>query len=83
MYVLGSMNRVKPGDRFRYFGAFTKKYKDSVWEYVSDDNSICIQGLPKGETNLGWSYNPNFWEYIGNYSKSDKFLELYNILNED
>jgi hypothetical protein len=80
-------NDLKIGDRFKKSG------NDDTFEV----SSLVFTGVPfEGDENYVdcfnvktkykdyWSFDtPGAWVYLGNFSKPDKFNELYNKLNNE
>lgn len=70
------------GDRFRYQGA--THYH--IWEVISPDEIIIVEAL--WPTQIGYkftnvrNFNPENYDYLGNFNKMSNFTELYNLMNE-
>lgn len=74
---------VKIGDRYRH------KTNSDVWEIVDSKTAVCIEvGSWLYQSDLNSTLNPDVltltisFEYIGNFSKSNKFKIIYDILND-
>ena len=80
---------LRVGDRFRHV------VDGDIWEVIDatvqttgDYKCICIDPANAKATNatLGEATNidldlTRWWGYVGNYSKTDNFTTLYNLLN--
>jgi hypothetical protein len=68
----------KRGDRYR-----TKV--GTVYEYVGYGHKLVVLCDPEFPTNVGKMYSfPHYRdEYLGNFDKSNKFKEIYKILNDE
>lgn len=75
---------VKPGDRFEH--SFW-----GIWEVISFHtetilgdryNAVCIYSKTKYISPDHWMFEDNGWTYLGNFSKSQNFSNLYELLSE-
>lgn len=71
------------GDRYRWY-----KPGRWIWAYVVEftgnkDEWLIVEGKNVGSTYGFVSYKNLQWKYLGNFSKSSNFSNLYSILNEE
>lgn len=76
------MKSYQIGDRYQF-----NQEKD-IWEIISfneDKYPICVcidvgvSYYDVGDKDV-WTFSDNYCKYLGNFSKSNNFTELYNIL---
>ena len=69
---------MKIGDRFQ------RNSTGEIFEIVSLNISFrgynCIN-IETGKSKLWYFAFSDMWTYLGNYAKSDKFTELYSLMN--
>ena len=77
---------MKPGDRYKSWAGGV------IIEIINPDDYkptvICIESNTtesfwdkKGMIHTFVSFESEYWEYIGNYAKSNQFKTIYDILN--
>lgn len=77
----------KIGDRFKMVRSHTARQIDSIWEVLGESvyggyRSICVDGCSDLKDRCeDWLFTSDMWEYLGNFSKTDNFTELYNLFN--
>ena len=77
------MKQLRSGDRFRWID------DGSIWEYTHTENecdwSVCIEPNNRmwevGDKDWWGFRDDDFWEYLGNFSKSANFNTLFDKLN--
>ena len=81
---------IREGDRFKYKEWIVEAIKPS-FSNSKDDESLydCKIITAPGDlsTQVGeigefWIVNDDFWTYLGNFSKTSNFEQLYNLLNQ-
>ena len=72
---------IRVGDRFEWIVGRNR----DVWEVTGTHESVCIwhpDSFVIGEREKYNFSDETYWKFIGNFSKANKFIELYNLLNE-
>lgn len=69
---------IKIGDRFKYV---TNGGTYNIWEYsgrftIIESNTPGMLGHSTEDLDIN-----SYYQYLGNFSKVDKFEELYNLMN--
>jgi hypothetical protein len=78
------IHKIRIGDRFKYMKA------DEIWEIVSlKSDSTYDMKLISGDyprrfdfEHINFLINEYYYKYLGNFSKSSNFRDIYDILND-
>lgn len=77
---MNNTHSFKVGDRYQFYSADAIGF---IVEYVGPDNKwYIIEGISKGEYGKFGCASSDY-TYLGNFSKSHNFDNLYNILNNE
>lgn len=77
---MGIPSKIRIGDRFK------TKEGDTIYEITGDIDTLGLIPCVSIKTNRPDCFmfiSNDIWEYLGNYSKSNRFKEIYDILNDD
>lgn len=73
---------MRVGDRFEWAGNKENCIDCSLIEIISEDEFVALDIKPGQKWAISCNLPNKDWQYIGNFSKSSNFSNLYSILSE-